>query len=196
MKESYVFLAEGFEDIEAITVIDLLRRAEIPVSTVSITDKYEVVSTHGITMKADKLISEIDVANASWLILPGGMPGAENLFKCESLKKMLTEQAKSSDGRIAAVCASPAVVLGQMGLLQGEKATCYPGFEGLLAGAQYLNHPVVESGKFILGNGPANAMRWALSIIMADKGEATARRIADNLLFYPRSEAEVDYYFG
>lgn len=97
---------------------------------------------------------------------------------------------------MAAICASPAVVLGQLGLLKGEKATCYPGFENMLEGADVVDAPVVKSGRFVLGNGPANAMHWALGIIEETMGSAEAIKVANGLLIYPRDTEEVDYFFG
>lgn len=196
MRDSFVFLAEGFEEIEALTVIDLLRRAGLPVKTISITKALQVTGAHGVTVKADLLFDNTLFADAEWLILPGGMPGATNLYEFAPLQGLLKSQLESRDGRIAAICASPAVVLGQLGLLRGEKATCYPGFEGMLEGAEHIDAPVVKSGKFVLGNGPANAMLWALSIISETLSSTEALKVANGLLLYPRDAEEVDFYFG
>lgn len=196
MKDSFVFLAEGFEEIEALTVIDLLRRAGMPVKTVSITTSLQVTGAHGVSVKADLLFDNTHFADADWLILPGGMPGASNLYEFGPLQGLLRNQAASPEGRIAAICASPAVVLGQLGLLENEQATCYPGFEDMLKGAEVIDAPVVKSGKFVLGNGPANAMIWALSIISEALGSQEALKVANGLLLYPRDTEEVDFYFG
>ena len=196
MRDSFVFLAEGFEEIEALTVIDLLRRAGIPVKTVSITTSLQVTGAHGVTVTCDLLFDNTLFKDAEWLILPGGMPGAPNLYEFAPLQGLLKSQLESHDGRIAAICASPAVVLGQLGLLNGEKATCYPGFENLLQGAQHVDAPVVKSGKFVLGNGPANAMVWALAIISETLDSLEANKVANGLLLYPRDNKEVDYFFG
>lgn len=196
MKDSFIFLAEGFEEIEAITVIDLLRRAGIPVKTVSITNALQVTGAHGVTVTADLLFDNTLFAGAQWLILPGGMPGATNLYEFAPLQSLLKAQLDSEAGRIAAICASPAVVLGQLGLLRNEKATCYPGFEEMLDGAEFEDKPVVRSGRFVLGNGPANAMPWALAIIGETLSSQDANKVANGLLLYPRDAKEVDYYFG
>lgn len=196
MKDSFLFLAEGFEEIEALTVVDLLRRADIPVKTVSITTALQVTGAHGVTVKADLLFDNTHFADAEWLILPGGMPGASNLYEYAPLQGLLKAQLDSERGRIGAICASPAVVLGQMGLLKGERATCYPGFENMLEGAEVVDAPVVKSGRFVLGNGPANAMVWALAIISETLGSQEANKVANGLLLYPRDAEEVDYYFG
>lgn len=196
MKDSFVFLAEGFEEIEAITVIDLMRRAGLPVKTVSITTALQVTGAHGVTVKADLLFDNTLFKDAEWLILPGGMPGATNLYNFGPLQGLLKAQAESRSGRIAALCASPAVVLGQMGLLKGEKATCYPGFEGMLEGAEVVDAPVVTSGRYVLGNGPANAMAWALTIISETISSQEALKVANGLLLYPRDNNQVDHFFG
>lgn len=196
MKESYVFLAEGFEEVEAITVIDLIRRAGLPLKTVSITTSLQVTGAHGVTVTADLLFDNTLFKDADWLILPGGMPGATYLYEYAPLQGLLKAQASSRKGRIAAICASPAVVLGQLGLLKGEKATCYPGFENLIEDAELVDAPVVVSGKFVLGNGPANAMPWALTIISETLDSQAALKVANGLLLYPRDTNEVDHFFG
>lgn len=196
MKELFVFLAEGFEEIEAITVIDLLRRAGLPVKTVSITTALQVTGAHGVTVKADLLFDNTLFKDAEWLILPGGMPGATNLYEFGPLQGLLKTQVESGKGRIAAICASPAVVLGQLGLLKNEKATCYPGFESMMEGAEVIDAPVVVSDKFVLGNGPANAMAWALTIISETISSQEAVKVANGLLLYPRDNKEVDHFFG
>ena len=196
MKDSFVFLAEGFEEVEALTVIDLLRRAGIPLKTVSITTALQVTGAHGVTVKADLIFDNTLFKDAEWLILPGGMPGATNLYEFGPLEGLLKAQLDSEKGRIAAICASPAVVLGQLGLLKNEQATCYPGFEEMLEGAEVIDAPVVVSGKFVLGNGPANAMAWALTIISETLGSQEALHVANGLLLYPRDTNEVDHFFG
>lgn len=196
MRDSFVFLAEGFEEIEAVTVIDLLRRAGLPVKTVSITTALQVTGAHGMTISADLLFDNTLFKDAEWLILPGGMPGATNLYEFGPLQGLLKSQLDSKDGKIAAICAAPAVVLGQLGLLKGEKATCYPGFESMLDGAEIEDAPVVTSGRFVLGNGPANAMLWALTIIGETLSSQEALKVANGLLLYPRDTEEVDYFFG
>lgn len=196
MKESFVFLARGFEEIEALTVVDLLRRAGMDVKTVSITTSLQVTGAHGVTVTADLLFDNTLFADSEWLILPGGMPGATNLYEFDPLAGLLKQQAASPTGRIAAICAAPAVVLGQLGLLKGEKATCYPGFEGMLEEAEVVDEAVVKSGKFVLGNGPGNAMAWALAIISETFGSTEAIKIANDLLLYPRDTEKVDFFFG
>ena len=196
MNESFLFLAEGFEEIEALTAVDVLRRADIPVKTVSITSALQVTGFHGITVTADVLYDNTLFNKAEWLILPGGMPGATNLYEYAPLQGLLRRQAEDPKGRIAAICAAPAVVLGQLGLLKGHKATCYPGFEKLLHGAETVSAPVVADKKFVLGNGPANALHWALTIVKEAKGTEAAAQVANGMLLYPKSNAGLGNYFG
>lgn len=196
MKESFVFLAAGFEEIEALTVIDVLRRAGMKVHTVSITSSLQVRGAHGVTVNADLLYDNTLFADPEWLILPGGMPGATNLYEFAPLQGLLKNQADSKDGRIAAICAAPAVVLGQLGLLEGEKATCYPGFGDMIKGAELIDAPVVTSNKFVLGNGPANALPWALSIVMEARGKEAAAKVASGMLYYPTELNPQVNYFG
>ena len=196
MKESFVFLAAGFEEIEALTVIDVLRRAGMNVQTVSITSALQVRGAHGVTVNADLLFDNTLFSDPDWLILPGGMPGATNLFEFSPLQGVLKSQAESDKGRIAAICAAPAVVLGQLGLLKGQKATCYPGFENLIEGATLIDEPVVVSNKFVLGNGPANALPWALSIVKEALGQEQAAKVASGMLYYPTELNPQVNYFG
>lgn len=196
MKESFVFLAAGFEEIEALTAIDVMRRAGMNVQTVSITSALQVRGAHGVTVTCDLLFDNTLFTDPDWLVLPGGMPGATNLFEFGPLQGLLKSQAESANGRIAAICAAPAVVLGQLGLLKGEKATCYPGFEGMIQGAEMVDAPVVVSNKFVLGNGPANALPWALSIVWEALGQEEAAKVASGMLYYPTELNPQDSYFG
>lgn len=196
MKETFVFLADGFEEIEALTVVDVLRRAGMPVKTVSITSSLCVTGAHGVTVGADVLFDPSLFSNPEWLILPGGMPGAKNLYEFAPLHGLLRRQAESPSGRIAAICAAPAVVLGQLGLLKNVCATCYPGFEDMLDCKEVSAKPVVADGKFVLANGPANALLWALKIVTKTFDHSYSDRLANDMLLYPRSAKDIDYYFG
>lgn len=196
MKESFVFLAEGFEEIEALTPVDVLRRAGMPVKTVSITSSLQVTGAHGVTVNADLLFDNTLFKDAAWLILPGGMPGATNLYEFAPLHGLLQNQYASDHGRIAAICASPAVVLGQMGLLKEIEATCYPGFEGLMEGAKVSNESVVSDNKFVLGAGPALALKWSLAIVAKELGVEKSDAVAAGMLLYTKNRTDVDNYFG
>ena len=196
MKTSYIFLADGFEDIEAITVIDVLRRANIPIKTVSITSSMKVTSAHGIHIGTDLIFDTNLFQNADWLICPGGMPGASNLYEFAPLGGLLRQHV-ANGGRLAAICAAPAVVFGQLGLLQGREATCYPGFEHLCLGAEMADKPVVIGNHdMVLGNGPSNALLWALAIVKETLGEQESRKIANDMLLYPCTQDDIDYTFG
>ncbi len=196
MKESFVFLADGFEEVEALTAVDVLRRAGMPVRTVSISSSLQVMGAHGISVKADAIYESTLFGNPGWLILPGGLPGADNLYKFAPLQGLLHQQAESAEGQIAAICAAPAVVLGKLGLLKGHKATCYPGFENMLEGAEYVDARVVVDGKFVLGNGPASALEWALAIVRVQLGQQKSRNVANGMLLYPNGDSQFNNMFG
>lgn len=179
---TYLFLAPGFEEIEAVAPIDIMRRAGMDVTTVAVTtDGSEAVEgAHGVPYVADLHIDELpETVEAEWLVLPGGMPGATNLHDCPKLLEML----RNATGGIAAICASPAVVLGAEGLLEGKAATCYPGFEDLCHGAEMTGSPVVATPGLITAKGPAFAMDFGLAIVNATLGEEKADEVARGMLF-------------
>lgn len=180
---SYLFLGAGFEEIEALATVDILRRAGIEVVTVSVSDSIEVVGAHNVTVKADRLISDIEYDdNVEWLICPGGMPGATNLAACDRLSEMLRRH-NARGGRIAAICASPAVVLSPVGILSGRKATCYPGFEESVASdVEITGEAVVADGNVITANGPANTFAFALAIAEATVGAGQSETVAQGML--------------
>ena len=183
MAKVYVFLADGFEDVEALIPVDVLRRGGQDVVTVSVMDDSQTVeSAHGVTMIADTWIGDCDLTDADLLLLPGGMPGASNLYACEPLRQALVNQQEEGK-MIAAICASPAVVLGQMGFLQGYRATCYPGFEQLLSGAEYTGELCTVDGNIITGEGPAAAFPFAYALLAILQDEATAQQIADGMRY-------------
>lgn len=184
MNESYLFLADGFEEIEALATVDILRRGEINVRTVAVKDNIEVTGAHGVTVKADLLLNDVAAdADAEWLILPGGMPGASNLAASEKLNRMLKAQ-HDRNGKIAAICASPAVVLSPLGILDGRKATCYPGFENITSTeAEMTGQPVEIAGNVITANGPANTFAFALAILTASRGAEAAGAVASGMLY-------------
>lgn len=181
MAKAYTFLATGFEDIEALIPLDVLRRGGVETITVSITGSRDVVSAHGVTMKADMLFEDTDLSDADLLMLPGGMPGATNLNEHEGLKKALLEHDKKGK-TVAAICAAP-LVLGGLGLLKGRKATCYPGFESYLTGAEYTRALCTVDGNIVTGEGPAAAFPYAFTLLATLKNEATAQAIADGMRY-------------
>ena len=181
MSTNDVFFANGFEEIEALTVVDILRRDGMPATTVSLNDGYEVEGAHGVTILADALMGEIEPSDAGWLILPGGMPGASNLRENEALCDMLRNHAR--EGReIAAICASPSVVLASLGLLDGIHATCYPGMALEACDARWCADMVVTDANFITGKGPAAATAFAMAIVSAAMGDDAAHEVAQGLL--------------
>ncbi|MDE7385918.1 MAG: DJ-1/PfpI family protein [Muribaculaceae bacterium] len=177
----YVFLADGFEEIEALATVDLLRRAGLETVTVSINSGAEVTGAHGVKVLADALLADTTVAADDWMIMPGGLPGATNLVDDITLTGMLKEH-HANGGHMAAICASPAFVLGALGLLDGVNATCYPGCEGQAPDVKFSGKPVEVSDKIITGRGPGYTMQFALAIITAAAGEDVATRVADGLL--------------
>lgn len=181
MSKAYIFLAEGFEEIEALTVVDFLRRAEIEISMVSVTGDKKVKGSHQITVLADILFEEASFEDADILIFPGGMPGTTNLMKHEGLDKLLREFHKKNKN-IAAICAAPSV-LGSKGLLAGKRATCYPGFESKLTGSITADQDVVVDGNIITSKGPGTAMDFSLALISKLVGKDTAKRIADGGIY-------------
>lgn len=183
MAKVYVFLADGFEDVEALIPVDVLRRGGLDVVTVSVMDDSQMVeSAHGVTMLADALFDDCDFSDADLLLLPGGMPGASNLYAYEGLRKALAGQREA--GRlIAAICASPAVVLGQMGLLRGCRATCYPGFEHLLEGAEYTGELCTVDGQTVTAEGPAAAFPFAYTLLALLRNEETAQQVATGMRY-------------
>ena len=194
MKQSFIFLADGFETIEALTPLDVFRRAGLPVKTVSISSSKSVTSAQNVQVTADVLFDPTLFTDPEWLILPGGMHGATNLFNYAPLTGLLRKHAERN-GKIASICASPAVVLGQLGLLKGHKATCYPGFESMLNGAEYVDAPVIVDRNFVLGDGPADALTWSLTILKEAAGAAASDKIAADMLYF-RNLDEIDNFFG
>jgi 4-methyl-5(b-hydroxyethyl)-thiazole monophosphate biosynthesis len=181
MKKVFIFLAEGFEETEAVTAIDVLRRGRLDVASVSISGKKEVVGAHGILVVADQLFEETDFSAGTMLVLPGGMPGASNLNAHAGLKTLLKQYAEAGK-YIAAICAAP-LVLGGMGLLQGKRATCYPGFESTLEGAFFEQNPVVREGNILTGRGPGLAVHFGLAIVDALQGGDESLKVGKEMLF-------------
>lgn len=163
IKKIAVHLANGFEEIEAITIVDVLRRAELDVLVVSVSGKLEVIGAHKIAVLADIMFENVNYKNVEMIILPGGMPGASNLNAHEGLKKMILK-FNGENKPLGAICAAP-LVYGNLGLLKGKKAVCYPGFEDQLNGAEVLMVPVIKSGNIITGRGIGAALKFALSIV-------------------------------
>lgn len=173
----YVFFADGFEEIEALTAVDTLRRAGLNVKIVSVTPDEIVVGAHGVSVLCDVNFDNCDFFDAELLVLPGGMPGAATLDAHEGLRKLICRFAEVNKP-LAAICAAP-MVLGKLGLLRGKKATCYPGFEKYLEGAEHVNAPVVCDGNIITGRGPGSAIEFALVIVDRLVGKEKVSELAE-----------------
>ena len=161
MSKACIFLADGFEEIEGLTVVDILRRAGVICNTFSIKE-LEVTTSHNITIKADKILSD-EVYDYDAVVLPGGMPGSVNLRDDERVINLLKE-FNSNNKKIAAICAGP-ISLGKAGLSEGKNVTCYPGFEDQLGNCNYQEELVVVDGNIITGRGPAAAIPFAFEIL-------------------------------
>jgi 4-methyl-5(b-hydroxyethyl)-thiazole monophosphate biosynthesis len=171
-----VFLADGFEETEAIATVDLLRRAELSVKTVSVTGSSTVVGSHGVAVKSDAMFSRDTVSDARGLVLPGG-PGHTALMTHPGVRDAVLSYAR--EGKLlAAICAAP-VILGSLGLLKGRRAVCYPGMESGLIGAALAEGRVVRDEGIITANGPGAAYEFALAIIGFFCGESIAERVAN-----------------
>lgn len=170
---NYLFLDNGFEEIEALTTVDLLRRAGVELTTVAIRGNIQVTGAHKIIVHADRLFEDCNFADAEMLILPGGAAHLENYEAlCNLLKKHNAE-----DKLIAAICYAPSV-LGRLGILEGKQATCYPGFESFL-GESYIGGLVVESKNIITAKGPGLSSDFAFCIIEKLKGSEVADAVYD-----------------
>jgi len=177
----YVHLAEGFEEVEALTVVDVLRRAEIDVKTVSVTGAKQVAGTHGVYVESDITYEEADYDGCDMIVLPGGLPGATNLQSHQGLAGQIKAFAESGK-KLAAICAAP-MVLAECGVIDGKKATIYPGMEKQLKGAKATGEDVVCDGNVITGKGPALAMEFALALVEEIKGKEAADDVAEGLLY-------------
>lgn len=182
MKKVYVFLADGFEDVEALIPVDVLRRGGVDVTTVSITDFPLVTSAHGVNIETDIMFEQDDFSDADLLFLPGGMPGASNLFDHKGVCKAVVDQYAAGK-KVAAICAAPAVVLAPLGILDGKRATCYPGFEQALTEATYTADLVTVDGNVTTAEGPAAAFPLAYELLAQLVNKQTSDQIAEGMRF-------------
>jgi 4-methyl-5(b-hydroxyethyl)-thiazole monophosphate biosynthesis len=177
----YAFLADGFEEVEALAVIDVCRRAGLEVTTVSIMPTEVVEGAHGVKVIADTLFSTGDYADADMLFLPGGMPGAQNLNDCEPLCQAIMQHYKAGKP-LAAICAAP-MVYGNLGILAGKDVTCYPGFEKFLTGANYTAALTEQDGLFFTGKGPAAALQLGYDIVTHFCGAEMADTLKAGMMY-------------
>lgn len=181
MSKVHVFLADGFEEIEGLTVVDLLRRAGISTDTVSIMGRRGITGSHQIKVEADLLFEEADFAETDMLVLPGGLPGTDHLREHEGLRGQILKFAE--EGRqLAAICAAP-TVFAALGLLEGRKATCYPTMEGELSGAEVTGANVVTDGNITTGRGMGTAIDFSLRLIEILRDKKTADEMAEKIVY-------------
>lgn len=178
MKKALIFLVTGFEEIEALATVDILRRGGVEIKTVSLTEEKTVVGSHSIPVIADELFDNADFSSADILILPGG---TVRINEHDGLKEKLIE-FNNRGKNIAAICAAP-MVLGGLGLLKEKKATCYPGFEKYLDGAELAtNEAVVVQGNIVTGRGPGLTLDFALQLLETLEGKEKREEVAKGLL--------------
>ena len=179
----YVFLANGFEEIEALTIVDVLRRADIRTHLVGVNEK-SITGAHGIIVQADVLINDIhSLEDTRMLVLPGGMPGTRHLGESDALKNLLNE-AYETEIYLAAICAAP-MVLSQHNLIKGRHITCYPGTEKEMKDFIYEHTAVVHDGKLITGSGPGTALEFSLKLVEILKGHKVSEHLGMAMQFAP-----------
>lgn len=181
MKKAYLFFAAGFEEVEALTVVDILRRGGVDCRTVSVMGDYDVTSSHNVTVRADLVFEHQSLDDADMLIMPGGIPGTPNLKAHTGLEQLIHRYQK--EGKfLAAVCAAP-TIYGEMGLLKGKDATCYPGMEDGLVGANKKTDRVVCDGQFITSRGMGTCIDFGLVLLEKLTDKETADTIAKKIVY-------------
>ena len=181
MSKVYIFFADGFEDIEGLTVVDLMRRAGIDIQTVSIKETKEIRTSHGINLLTDAVFGECDFSDADMLVIPGGMPGTRYLEEYKPLTDLLGDFYRKG-GKVAAICAAP-TVFGGMGILKGKKAICYPGMEEGLTGAEVTCQPAVTDGHITTSRGLGTAIDFALALISELRDKESADTISKQVVY-------------
>lgn len=181
MKRVSVFLADGFEEIEGLTVVDLLRRAGVHVDTVSVSGSLVIHGAHGIDVNADVLFGDMDFSDVDMLVLPGGMPGTVHLQEHAGLEELLKEFYEKQ-AYIAAICAAPGI-LGALGFLRGRTACSYPSMEGALTGADVVREPVSVDGHIITSRGMGTAIPFVLTLISILCGQEKADEVSESIIY-------------
>ena len=181
MKKVGIFMADGCEEIEGLTVVDIVRRAKLEMTTISITDKKEVTSSHNVTCLTDALASEVDFDGFDAIVLPGGMPGTKYLEEYKPLTDLLTGFYQKG-GKVAAICAAPGV-FERLGFLKGRNATSYPSVMEQLTRAKTSLAPVVVDGNVTTSRGLGTAIDFSLSLIRQLEGRAKAEEIAESVVY-------------
>ena len=187
-KKAMVLLAEGFEEIEAVTPIDYLRRAGVEVTVAAVGNERAVKSSRGLTVLADTTVAELSAMPGRWspmawdaVLLPGGMPGASNIAASAPCASLLKACA-ASEKLVAAICAAPAVVLGPLGILTGRRFTCFPGMEKEVSSGRWAEDRVVVDGNLITSRAAGTAGEWAHAVVAKLLGEEAARKVAHAVL--------------
>lgn len=180
MKKVAVLLATGFEEIEALATVDILRRAKIAVTLTSVEESLVVEGSHNIRVVADILLDDLDASSVQMIVLPGGLPGATRLKGNPKVIKLI-QDFESAGKAVAAICAAP-IVLGEAGILQDTNAVCYPGFESQLIGANILDRGVVVDGAIITAKGAGLTYAFALEIIGYLMGKEIAKEVQEKML--------------
>lgn len=181
MSKTGIFMADGCEEIEALTVVDILRRAGISIITISINGTNSVTGSHGITFLTDTTFENVNFDELDGVILPGGMPGTLHLGDHEGVNTVIKKFA-DTDKLVCAICAAPSV-LGAADLLDGKRATCYPGFESKLTGATTSEDAVVTDGNIITSRGMGTAIDFSLAIVKYFKDETAAAELAAQIIY-------------
>lgn len=181
MKQVCVLLADGFEEVEALTAVDLLRRARVYVDTVSITDDYKVHGAHGINVQTEDLFEEVNFDEFDMIVLPGGMPGTTNLKNHQGVRQIVTAFVQAGKP-VGAICAAP-TILADLGILNGKRATCYPACEPDMEGAILTGAPVAVDGNIITSRGVGTAIDFALELITVLVGQEMADKIASEIVY-------------
>ena len=181
MSKIGIFMADGCEEIEGLTVVDIVRRAKMDITMISVNGKREVTSSHGVTFLADAVAEEVDYGALDGIVLPGGMPGTRYLGECRPLTELLLQFFR--EGRkVAAICAAPSV-LGGLGILEGKKAACYPGFEDKLKGAEVVFDQVVRDGNVTTSRGMGTAIPFALDLVSQLVSEEKAQELKTGIIY-------------
>ena len=181
MKQAVVLLADGFEEVEALTVVDLLRRARVYVDTISITEDYTVRGAHGIPVLTEDLFTEVNFDEMDMVVLPGGMPGTTNLLEHAGGREVVTKFVQENKP-VAAICAAP-MILSELGLVKGKMITCYPSIEPNIKGAVITRTPVAADGNLITSRGVGCAIDFALKLIEILVGKEMAAKIAEDIVY-------------
>lgn len=181
MSKIGIFMADGCEEIEGLTVVDIARRAGLEIDMISVTGTDEVKGSHGIVFRADTTEEAADYSRYDGIVLPGGMPGTVNLGENGTVNRVIREFAESGK-LVAAICAAPSV-LGQAGILEGKKAACHPGFEEKLLGADCQELPVVVDGNIITSRGMGTAIPFALEIVRCFMDDAAVEKVKTGLVY-------------